>query len=297
MTALASRLRHAGVSGWKTGLEFPNALNTGPAAGGYTSLTPVSGTQTIPATAPYPSWVTVNGDGTLTVTGISFNASVTSNASNITFRGCQFVNTGIQNVKCNSGTSGYSFEYCQFRSAGLLSNQTCDRGIFAPGVSGLSIDRCDFFWHEQSINLGSDSNVSITNCFLHDVRFLAADHTELIYLPGNQSNITIAGNTILNGLGQTAAVYISQDNAGPYSNVLVDGNLIAGGGFAMYLGNINSPAISGFVVSNNWFSTAYYPLSGKSGTVTAKPTWDSNGNAWTNNRWYDGPSAGQLIPQ
>jgi len=296
---LASQLANPGTSGWATGRIFPSAATTGPAAGGYTITTTVTGNQTINPTGTHPSWITVNPDGSFTVTGVSFTGQVTCAAENISFLGCQFTAAGLTNVMLNHGNAGYLLQYCKFGPTPPAQVGGLSRCVYAPGVNDIVIDRCDMSGTEQPINLGSDNNVTITNNYLHHPRYLEGDHTELIYIAGNNDSITIQGNTILNPQPQTGAITLFQDNPGPYTNVLIDSNLMAGGGNTMYLGNNSSgtAVFSNFVVSNNWISTCYFANGGVFSYRAFQPVPWGGTNLWQNNRWYDGPSAGQLLAQ
>jgi len=93
--------------------------------------------------------------------------------------------------------------------------------------------------------------------------------------------------------GETAAVYAT-DDFGPLSNVTIDNNWMAGGAYALYAGSRAGNNATNIHVTNNYFSTVYFPNSGFYGPLGA---YDPNGagNTFVTNVFADGPNAGQLI--
>ena len=129
--------------------------------------------------------------------------------------------------------------------------------------------------------------------FLHDPGFYPGDHSEPVYCGNGTATGLISGNAILSQLSQTAAVFIANAE-GVTANITVEGNLLAGGGYAVYGGGGSSqygPA-TGITVSGNYFSTMYWPQGGYYGPVA---DWSAAGNTWSGNTWHDGPDAGQPV--
>lgn len=126
------------------------------------------------------------------------------------------------------------------------------------------------------------------------------DHSEPIYAGanGSGSNITISGNTILNPITQTAAVYLHPTE--PFTACTISNNFFAGGSYALYAGGSASSAVT---FSNNVFSTVYFAAIGSALASphtaavypSTHPNFGSSGNIWTANTWYDGPNAGATI--
>lgn len=81
---------------------------------------------------------------------------------------------------------------------------------------------------------------------------------------------------------------------------VIQDNYLGGANFTLQLGqdkaNTAEGSVRNVIVTGNLFTTSLYPNSGESGVGYKGPTWGSFGNTWTNNRWADGPNAGQLIP-
>ena len=283
-------------TGWG-GLTFPNAATTGPAAGGYTLTAQTAAT--IPATSPYPSWVTgPDGNGFLHVTGCQFTGEVDCLAPNVIFTGCDFSAPFGQYGLSLRGSGGYTVQYCSAHGANpsalgrLTAGIDTDTNGGATTMTGLVIDHCNIYWGRIGLNTDTDTvSVTITNNYFHDVTYYPNDHSENMINGTNSSNVVIANNTILNPLSQTAT--IGSHTTG-FSNVSVTGNLIAGGGYAVYLGDTDSVNV---VVTGNYFSTMYFPNCGLFGAAypTSPPPYGSGGNVWSGNVWYDGPNRGSLI--
>jgi hypothetical protein len=283
-------LVRGGVSGWHGGLSFPTAATTGPAAGGYTSLTAQTAAD-IPASSPYPSWVQ-EVDGGLLVEGCSFTGHITANASNVTFLGCQFTTgSGAGSSALTLNASNYTVQYC---TIGPPAGNSVQYGVYVDSGTGLTVDHCNLYGWQNAIS--NTSPMTITNNYIHDPTLAGGAHVDGIICLYGVAGITISGNTILNPLTQTSAIALYNESPfGTYSGTTVSGNLLGGGGYAMYCGTESGHSSTGLTVSGNWFTTAYWAQSGFFGSHTFSPTWGSSGNVWTGNAWYDGPDAGQAI--
>ena len=221
-------LRAAG--GWQTATvappalpAYPDATTTGPAAGGYSSPTPVtiSANQRIDGTGD-PAWVTTSGGGLL-VSNVAFTSAETidvySNA--VTFAGCDFNNTRAASssvpILLNlRGTGPYLFDHCSFRADGTSATRIMV-AINQYADCALTVQNCDIAHVKQAVNITGNTiaGVSITGNYMHDCVYFTGDHTEHIYAGAvaGGSNITITGNTFLNPLTQTAAVYFHDTQA------------------------------------------------------------------------------------
>lgn len=287
--------------GWCGGLVYPNAATTGYAAGGYSGLTPVTISTTTDLNSPgSPSWVGGSGSP-CTVTGIDFTMAgpIAVEADEVTFSGCVFNSTQLAygtgpETLILYGTGPYIFEYCTF-SSGFASATRVSEIIDMYGDCALAVDHCDMSGFRQAINIASGTTlgVSITNNYLHDMVYYAGDHSEPIYAgaAGTGSNITITGNTILNNLFQTAAIYFN--TVYNFTDCTISNNLLGGGTYTLYCGGSGS---SGVVMTNNAFTTAYWASSGQDGPAytSTHPNFLS-GNTWSGNAYYDGPNAGVAI--
>lgn len=112
-----------------------------------------------------------------------------------------------------------------------------------------------------------------------------------------------AGRTI----NQTDAFSMFQDfGAFPGTGTNPDGstgykvtdNYWGGGGVTVYAG-VNAgkaqSSVANLTLTGNRWTTQWYSGSGAVGPITATPTWGSNGNSQSDNRYADGPSAGNSV--
>lgn len=283
--------------------SFPNASTTGPAAGGYTSLTPVS----IAATteihdAGNPAWVQNLRDGSLLIEGHEFTWTGGGNpqgfmidvntTKKVTFRGCRFLMSGLAAgaMLMLHAASEWHVGYCEFAGSGTGHYHCAVSSVTGPGT----IDHCNMYEWAEAVHIQSGSAGSaFTNNYVHDPGYLSGDHTDGFYLWDGVDNITFEHNTIFNNLSQTDCIYRGPNGGG--NSTYYHDNLFAGGGYSLYGGAQYGGVVTGFVIENNWFSTRYYRNSGNFGPTAYMPAFGSNGNVWSNNRWYDGPNIGRLI--
>ncbi len=113
---------------------------------------------------------------------------------------------------------------------------------------------------------------TIANSYLFSQLIWPGDHVEA-YLNGGEGNPTIlVHDTILNPLGQTAAISLFNDFGG-IGNVTVQDNLLAGGGYVMYGGakngtsNVSGPIVvrDNRIARGNHDSHGYFPDGGEYG--------------------------------
>src|SRR4029079_11360024 len=105
---------------------------------------------------------------------------------------------------------------------------------------------------ENGIALNGNNTV-IKGNYIHDMNAAGSPHYDGIQIDGGNSNVVIEHNTIINNWGQTSAVMI--DNYfGPISNIKVNDNYLAGGGYTIYSdGQFDGGTISGVQILNNVF--------------------------------------------
>ncbi len=133
---------------------------------------------------------------------------------------------------------------------------------------------------------------TITNSYLFSQLVWSGDHVEA-FLNGGEGNPTILQHdTILNPLGQTAAISFFNDFGG-IGKVTVEDNLLAGGGYVMYggakngSGNVTGPILirNNRIARGNHDSHGYFPDGGdfglwaefsKSATKACANYWDDD---------------------
>ena len=128
--------------------------------------------------------------------------------------------------------------------------------------------------------------------YIHNFGMIPSDHVNGVTTNGDTQSLTIQNNTILNKFGQTDAIGLFQDN-GVVANVTINDNLLAGGSYSLYGGEGSQGQSSNIKVTNNRFSTMYYPTGGADGPVAYFDA-TAPGNTWSGNTWS---STGKTIPE
>lgn len=239
---------------------YPDASNTGVPAG--VTLTPMSGT-----TFGTPGQV---------INGRDISGCVTVTADNVTIRNSRIRGVGTCGgshvVHVAGGVDNLLIEDTEIDGLGQ------SRGS-AIGNSGFTLNRVEIH------NVGSDGvyaeqDVTITNSWIHDLIFMSGDHNDTIMTNGNMDNVLIKHNRLENEYTQTAVIALFEDFGGIF-NVLVEDNILAGGGYTVYAGGNTSMPHGNIRFVNNKFSKQFYPNGGFHGPVTARDstiTW--TGNVW-----------------
>jgi hypothetical protein len=196
---------------------------------------------------------------------------ITVNAPNVTIRRSR--------VRCNGGSAIWS------GSTNLLIEDVevdCGKAVgrtaITPGnytARRVNAHGCDnTFW--------ADRNVTIDASYIHDVipyDPVLDPHTDGVQIPGGGSNVTIRRNRIYGG-------YINQSNfgnsaitmGGGTSNIIVDSNILAGGGYTLYCNQFGRGTNNAY--TNNRFSTVFVPTVGGFGPWTECADENISGNVY-----------------
>jgi Right handed beta helix region len=261
---------------------LPDATNTG--VPGRVVLRSVPG-----QVSSGPGWrynpvereVDVTGEGAV-LSGLSVQCNVNISASRVTITNDRVVTGGFFGISLRN-TAGVTIEHSTI--SGL--NATSGRVAYAvddiyENSTGLVIkdDNISHFSHGVQVSSGT-----VTGNYIHDPGYIPGDHIDGIFDPGTTHSLMISYNTILNGLGQTAAISLDASATGQaVANKTVVDNLLGGGGYVIYGGAARNDRISHIVIKDNRFSQAYFPKSGQYGPVAYFVT-RGKGNAWAGNIW------------
>jgi hypothetical protein len=266
------------VSGGCVGVacSYPNAGNTGPAKGSMTSK---------------------SGDTTITKNGSvldhwDLKGSLDIYADNVTVQNCRIASKNWWGINLRPGHTGLRVLHCVITG---VPGAGQDNGGEDYAVSNMSNGTIEVGWNNVSQfgNALSMGHGNIHDNYVHDLSAFINlggeyQHTDaLISDGGDKGGMMIKHNTLLNQIpvnkGASAAVGLFADT-GIVSNTTVDGNWIAGGAYALYGGNTGATNIK---VTNNVFSTQFWPSVGYYGPVTA---WNAKGagNVWSNNVTSEG---------
>jgi hypothetical protein len=223
-------------------------------------------------------WINA-GDGAV-VENLVIPGSVDVTGKNVTVRNNRFTTSG----------EGWAVALRHATNATIANNE-----IGVTGATRLMVGIKDIYGDSTGTKVtGNDITNTSTGVqisqglieanYIHDLGLKTGDHINGTTSNGGTSQLTIRGNTILNKYDQTDAISLFQD-FGVEANRLITGNLVAGGGYTIYGGdNRNYGKTYNIKITNNRFSTLYYPNGGYYGPYTAyDPT--GTGNEFTGNIW------------
>jgi hypothetical protein len=143
-------------------------------------------------------------------------------------------------------------------------------GIGSYGVTArrLNIHNC-----ENGFDI--DNTITVVDSYIHDLYEGSTGHADGIQLAGG-ATISISHNTIYNPGGTSAII----SNPSANSDVLVSGNLMAGGAYTLYCPRDSS---RNYRVIDNRFSTLFSAKSGAYGPWTdCEKAAEVRGNVWDN---------------
>ena len=294
-TALATFMSAgpAGAATTGTGITpgFPTSTNTGVPAG-----TP---TKTVPGqVSSGPGWacnsacgyLEVSGDGA-NLSGLKVNGNIDVSANNVT----------INHVKINCGGDG-SMGISLCHTSGVTIENSNINGLNT-GANRLMVGIKDIYGDDTGTTVegnnitktATDVQIyagTIENNYMAQHGMVTGDDVNGVTTNGDDQPLLIQHNTILNNYIQTDAVGLFQDFS-DVSNVTINDNFLAGGGYTIYGGTGGDGPTSNIVVTNNTISTMYYPHGGYYGPATAfNPAGTGNvwsGNAYTNGKTFPAP--------
>lgn len=266
---------------------LPDSTNTGVQAG-VTLATVPDQVSSGPGWSFDPrGWVEVSGDGAV-LSGLYIPYNIDISANNVTINDVKVVTSGDFGVSLRH-TSGVTIENSTIRgqngAAGRVDAAITD--VYGDST-GTVIDANNISHFRTAVQV---SGGLVSGNYIHSPGFIAGDHTNGIYDDGGTAALTIAGNTIINPLEQTDAVTLDASGGGQtVANKIIEGNLLAGGGYAIYCGASEGNATSNIVIAGNWFSRVYYPDGGMWGPAVYFDVTGA-GNVWSDNVW-----SGQGLP-
>jgi hypothetical protein len=230
---------------------FPDATNTGVPAG----VTLKSATSN-----------TISAPGTYS--GLSFDSTVSIEASNVTLENCKITASAGDyfSIGIRGKLSNVVIKNCEIAGAGLQNSNGGD-GIYIMDDSQVTIDGLNIHDGGNGISI-SDGRILVKNTYIHDLNAGGAPHYNGIQYNGGGSSdfsLTISNNTILNQQDQTDALMIDS-YFGPVNNVTANHNLLGGGDFTVYVdadinglgAGGNSYPVTNVAVTNNTMKTGTY---------------------------------------
>ncbi|MFF7969730.1 hypothetical protein [Streptomyces sp. NPDC007905] len=255
---------------------FPDARTTGPR---------------IPLTPHSTGNMSVKTDGTV-IKGWDITGSLDIYANDVTIIDTKITSTNWWGVNLRPGHSGLRILHSAITA---VPGKGPDNGGVDYAVSNMATSSIEVGWSDISVfgNALSMGQGHLHDNYVHDLvpfRNTGGEwqHTDAVISGGgNKGQLIIRHNTLLNPVavdrGASAAIGLFADT-GHVSDTVIDGNLLAGGAYALYGGGEGA---TGITVTNNVFSTRYHRNCGVYGAVTA---WNAGGpgNVWRGNRFSHG---------
>ena len=228
-------------------------------------------------------WVSVDGDGAV-LDGLDVQTNVDVTASNVTIKRSRIHFVGDGWGVSLRHTSNVTVEDSEIYSDSQPGTQMMVplKDIYGDSM-GTRVLRNDMWNTSTAVQL--DAGL-IQDNYIHDLGDYPGNHINGTTSNGGTTLLEIRHNTVLNKYNQTDAVSLFED-FGVQANRVIDGNLLAGGGYTIYAGqNPGGQATYNIQVTNNRISRMYFPNGGYYGPAAAwNPT--GSGNTWSGNIWDD----------
>jgi hypothetical protein len=243
-----------------------------------------------PRTAAPPTWPDAATTGvpagtTLTPAGdlVVIVPGETVDARDV--RGCVVVDADRVTIRRSRIRCGsfYGIRIMPGRVRTVVEDTEID-GLGNPQGVGLGFD--DYVARRLNVhNIGDGlrlgTNVTIEDSWVHGLVHGKGSHNDGLQSDGG-GRYVIRHNRVENRYGQTSAILLSTNTA-PISDVVVQDNLLAGGGYSLYAGTDEGGPARALRVTGNRFSREYFPRGGYYGPATS-----SEGAAvWSGNAWAD----------
>ena len=258
---------------------YPDATNTGMAAGKAMRRVPQDVTSGPGWEWDSRGWLDVRTDGAI-IENLIVSGPIEAYGTNVTIRNNQLVVTGDHWAVGLRHTVNATVANNDIGVLGGTRLAVAVKDIYSDDI-GTQILRNNIVNVDTGIQMGAGL---IEGNYIHDMGIESGDHINGVTSNGATGQLTVRGNTILNRFDQTDAIGLFQD-FGVEANRLITGNLLAGGGYTIYGGdNQRFGKTSNIKITNNRFSTVYFPNSGSWGPVTAFDK-TGTGNEWSGNIW------------
>lgn len=209
------------------GLGFPDASNTGPAAG-----------LTLKPSGP----LVISTPGTV-IQNLEITGDVVIKAPEVKLLNSKVRSGNYYVVRIEKGLTGVVVQNCEIDNLGAGGTGITGQGKFIANNIHGAVD---------GINVWGDDTL-IQGNYIHNMAGPPKAHFDSIQADGGFKNLTIVHNTVINEHGQTSAIML--DNYwGPIDNVKIDNNLLVGGGYTVYLAEVAKGQAPGGPVTNVSFT-------------------------------------------
>lgn len=250
--------------------SYPDASNTGWKHTGVTLK-------------PYTGPTTITVDGTV-IDGRDVKSCLTIKADNVVIRRSRIAANCIFPIRLE-GAANLLVEDSEISCEGNFT------GIHAMTSDSYYTGR-RIYGHDCENVISIADKSLLEDSFIHEPCPDSTDaHTDSIQLWNDDSNMIIRHNRVYAYCSKTGQAQNSAITGGyGLSNLLIEDNILAGGGYTLRLSEKGTLGAN-VKVRNNKFSTIFFEKSGSYGPIRLGDTPDQ----LCGNTWYDGPNAGQMI--
>jgi chitodextrinase len=239
--------------------------------------------------------------GTVVLQGANISSLITVYNGWLVIRGCKGQGLLGSNIMGDNG--GVAALYCN-----VIVMSSGNKYWHIQPIKTI-VHRC-YFPHNGLENVYSD-NVTVTECWITPEGGAAGEHVDGVQTWGGQHylnfsrnhfsfvgpdpNSTFSGMLGMYGDGADDQGYIGYDHYRVENNYFILGTL----GIAMHA-PLGVPATFGVVTGNRWTWSSSAGDKDHSGAVYLNvsqtiPNYHAAGSNWSNNKWVDGPYAGQYL--
>ena len=259
---------------------FPSAATTG-----YPHGLP-GDTRTPVTLTPYGGPCTITTAGTV-IDRKDISCTLSIRAPNVVIRNSRIRVRNAQAIDSRDNNNRVLIEDTELDGQGQDASAG---GIALVGFAGFILRRVDA--HSSGDIVRANGWAEIYDSWLHDPRGLQASQHHDVIQSTNAVHLRIVHNRLENQHTQTSCILLKADQ-GNISDVLVDRNLMNGGGYTFYWYDHNTDLYRIFngTVSNNRFMRApagYWPKGGYHGPAVFNA---ATLPGWTNNVWNDNGAA------
>ncbi|MFC4588909.1 right-handed parallel beta-helix repeat-containing protein [Sphaerisporangium corydalis] len=215
------------------------------------------------------------------VENLEVHGKLNIKANDVTVRNVRVVGEGDWSIIQAEGASGAVVEDCEISGDGVVKAQW---GVLNQG-GDITVRRANI--HTVSNSVGTDHGL-IEDSYMHDFKEYPGDHVtgpQVNGSPMKGRTLTIRHNTILNQISQTSAISLYQDFSRAH-DVLIERNLLGGGGYVIYGGEGKFGAATGIRIVGNVFTRRLFPKGGFWGPLTYFSA-KGKGNRFEKNVWED----------
>ena len=224
-----------------------------------TSSSPVSATTDRPdpartGAAPGPlrsvGELTLEQDGEV-LQDVKVSGGLTIRADNVTLRNV-WVETSDYSVVMNFG------RHTRIENSTIKGTAGSQAAIADFDDGYFSGSHLDISGAADGVGMGSGSRLA--SSLIHSLGRGPDTHNDAIEVSGAR-DVVITNNVILNEGGQTSCMMLDDFSGDGAAGVVIQGNLLAGGGYTIYGG----APVTGVIVEDNQFSTRYFSKAGYQG--------------------------------